>query len=88
MYFFNMVPYALHDGDPLDVFRIDEYSERIRADFAKGGLFEGLIEKHLTKNQHYLKFKYSPVDKKAERDEAAEKASLEALTASLTDADR
>lgn len=88
MYIFHMVPNALHEGDPLDAFKIDEYSDRIREDFAKGKLFEGLIDKHLTKNKHYLKMKYSPDDTKAEKDEAAEKASLEAITAALTEADK
>lgn len=47
MYISHMVPYALHGGNPLSLFKINEYSQRIRDDFAKGGLFEGLIDKHL-----------------------------------------
>ena len=70
MYISHMVPYALHEGDPLSLFKINEYSEKIREDFAKGGLFEGLIEKHMTNNKHFLKLLYSPDDKKADRDEA------------------
>jgi Zn-dependent M16 (insulinase) family peptidase len=49
-----MTPYSLHGGDPLDLFRINEFSNKIREDYNKGGLFEGLIEKHLTNNRHYL----------------------------------
>ena len=83
-----MVPYALHEGDPLDMFKINEYSARIREEFANGGLFEGLIEKHLTKNKHYLKMLYTPDDKKADKDEAADKANLEALNSALSDAEK
>lgn len=47
MYISHMVPYAIHGGDPLSLFKINEFSSRIREDFKKGGLFEGLIDKHL-----------------------------------------
>jgi len=88
MYVSHMVPYALHEGDPLDMFRINEFSARIREDFAKGGLFEGLIDKHLTKNKHFLKLLYSPDEQKAARDEAADKANLVALNAALSEAEK
>lgn len=88
MYISHMVPYALHEGDPLDMFKINEYSERIRGEFYDGGLFEGLIEKHLTKNKHFLKLLYTPDDKKADRDEAEDKANLEALNSALSPAEK
>ena len=50
----HMVPYALHGGDPLSLFKINEFSSRIREDFKKGGLFEGLIKKYLINNNHRL----------------------------------
>ena len=83
-----MLPYALHEGNPLDMFKINEFSARIREEFASGGLFEGLIEKHLTSNKHFLKLLYSPDQGKADRDEAADKAALEALNSALTDAEK
>jgi Zn-dependent M16 (insulinase) family peptidase len=43
MYISHMVPQAVHGGDPLSLFKINEFSIRIRSDFDKGGLFEGLI---------------------------------------------
>jgi len=67
-----MVPYALHGGDPLCLFRINEYSTRIREEFAKGGLFEGLINKHLKENPHYLRLLYTADNKKAEKEEIIE----------------
>jgi Zn-dependent M16 (insulinase) family peptidase len=67
-----MVPYALHGGDPLSLFQINEFSERIRADYEKGGLFEGLIKRHLATNSHFLRLLYTPDSKKAEKEEARE----------------
>lgn len=59
-----MVSLALHGGDPMDFFKIHEYSNRIRDDFKKGKLFENLVEKHLLNNPHYLRLYYTPDDKK------------------------
>jgi Zn-dependent M16 (insulinase) family peptidase len=73
MFISHLVPYALHDGDPLTVFKVDEFSKRIREDFNKGGLFEGLIEKHLIKNSHFLRLYYTPDSTKADKDEAKDK---------------
>lgn len=68
-----MTPYTLHGGDPLDLFKINEYSNRIKKDFEKGDLFERLIEKHLLDNRHYLQLMYTADPTKAERDENKEK---------------
>jgi Zn-dependent M16 (insulinase) family peptidase len=43
MFISHLVPYALHGGDPLSIFKINEFSQRIREDFEKGGFFESLI---------------------------------------------
>ena len=85
MYISHMVPYALHDGDPLCVFKINEYSQKIREEFDKGGLFEGLIEKHLVNNKHLLKLFYTPDGKKTEKEDAAVAKHLKALESALTD---
>jgi Zn-dependent M16 (insulinase) family peptidase len=87
MYISHMVPYALHGGDPLSLFKINEYSQRIRDDFAKGGLFEGLIDKHLAGNSHYLRLLYTADPKKADKEEAAEAKHLKALASSLSEAE-
>jgi len=42
-------------------------------------LFEGLIDKHLAGNSHYLRLLYTADPKKAEREEAAEAKHLKAL---------
>lgn len=82
-----MVPYALHGGDPLDMFKINEYSERIRNDF-ENGVFEKLIAKHLLKNPHFLKLLYVPDSTKTEREEARVAAYLKKLEKSLSDEEK
>ena len=88
MYIFGMVPSSLHGGNPLEQFKINEYSAKIREDFAKGGLFEGLIEKHITNNRHYLKMHYSPDASISEKEEAAEKAKLDVIYAALSESQK
>lgn len=56
----HMVPYALHGGNPLDIFKIDEFSKKIREDFKKGGLFENLLRKYVAQNPHMLKLLFIP----------------------------
>ena len=65
-----MVPYCLHGGDPLDLFKISEFSDRIRNDYKKGNMFESLIEKYLLKNNHMLKLQHIPDKTEAEKQEA------------------
>ena len=79
-----MVPYALHGGDPLDIFRINEFSERIRADYDNGGFFEGLIKKHLLTNPHYLELLYMPDPDLAAKEEQTETKQLRILEKALT----
>ena len=83
----HMVPYALHGGDPLSLFKISEFSERIRSEF-DDGLFQRLIEKHLLKNSHYLKMLYVPDKTKAEKEEALEKRKIDALNAALSEEEK
>ena len=80
-----MVSQSLHGGDPLNLFKINEYSQRIRSDFKKGGLFEGLIDKHLNSNPHFLRLYYTPDDKKDAKEKALEAKQMEALAKALSD---
>ena len=59
-YLAHMVPLCLHGGDPLSFFKVDEYSKRVRQEFEKGGLFEGLIQKYLLDNTHHLRLFMTP----------------------------
>lgn len=78
-----MVPYALHGGDPLSIFKINEYSAKIRADYKKGGLFEGLIKKYLLDNNHKLNLLAIPDTDIGPKEEQAEKKRLEMLKKAL-----
>ena len=88
MFISHLVPYALHGGDPLTVFKVDEFSKRIRDDFRKGGFFEKLIDKHMLNNPHYLRLLYTPDPKKAEKEEAYYNKQLKALEKALTDQEK
>ena len=84
MYISHLVPYALHGGDPLSIFKINEFSAKIRNDYEKGSFFENLIDKHLLNNPHYLRLLYTPDAQKAEKEEAFDKKALLALEKALT----
>ena len=83
-YISHMVPFFLHGGDPLSFFMIDEYSKRIREEFNKGGLFEGLIKKYLLDNEHKLRLISSPDPELDAREESREKRKLEMLSKALS----
>jgi Zn-dependent M16 (insulinase) family peptidase len=80
-----MVPYALHGGDPLSIFWINEYSNRIREDFKKGELFQNLVKKYLLNNNHKLTLLAIPDPEVGPKEEAQEKRRLEALKKALSD---
>jgi len=84
MYISHMVSNALHGGDPLSIFKINDFSMKIRDDFKKGGLFENLIDKHLKENPHYLRLYYTADDKKTEKEDAAEVAQMKSLGSALS----
>jgi presequence protease len=88
MFISHLVPYALHGGDPLTVFKVDEFSKRIREDFKKGKFFEALIDKHMLNNPHYLRLLYTPDPKKAEKEELLTKKQLQALEKALNDEEK
>lgn len=84
----HMLPYLLHGGNALDMFKIDEFSARIREDFKRGGMFEGLVQKHLIDNQHKLVLTFVPTEGLGEKEEEAEKIKLERLKKALTDEEK
>lgn len=83
-----MVPYCLHGGDPLQFFKIEEFSKRVREDFNEGGLFESLIEKYILKNPHSLRIVSNPDPTLAEKDSKRERYRLAALSKALTDQEK
>ena len=87
-YLAHMVPLCLHGGDPLSFFKVDEYSKRVRQEFDKGGLFEGLIQKYLLDNSHHLRLFLTPNEKLAEKQEREDAAKLAELTRALSEAEK
>lgn len=85
MFISHLVPYAVHGGDPLDLFRIDEFSTRAREDFAKGGLFEGLVSKYLLNNNHHLRMTMVPDTEMADKEAKEEQDKLANILNSLND---
>ena len=83
-----MVPYLLHGGDPLSLFKINEYSQRIREDFKIGGLFEGLTQKYFLDNTHKLSLLAVPDTEVGPKEELAEKKKLDMLKKSLTEEEK
>lgn len=84
----HMVPYALHGGDPLSIFKINEYSQKIRDDYKKGGLFEGLVKKYLIENTHKLNLLAVPDSDVGPKEEAAEKKRLDTLKKALSEEEK
>ena len=59
------------------MFRINEYSQRIRDDYKKGGLFEGLIRKYLMDNTHRVKLVAIPDQEVGPKEEKEEQEKLD-----------
>lgn len=88
MFISHLVPYAVHGGDPLSLFKIDEYSNKAREDFEKGGLFEGLVSKYLLNNEHHLRMTMAPDSEQADREEKEEQEKLDQIYQNLTPIDK
>ena len=71
----------LHGATPSETVAINENLTRLRADLDKGGLFEGLIKKHLIDNQHRVTFIMNPDAEYAAREQQEEDESLRKLEA-------
>jgi presequence protease len=83
----NMLSHTLHDGNPLDVFKLNEYSEKIRIDYKKN-LFQKLIEKYFFKNPHKIVLQMLPDKTIADKEKLNEKMMLTTLQKSLKDQDK
>ena len=83
----NMTSYTLYDGNPLDVFKFNEYSERIRKDY-KNGIFEELIQKYLIGNQHKLILKMIPDESLTQKQQLEELTMIKAVESALSQEDK
>ena len=69
----------LHGAIPSESIALNEHLARLRADVAKGGFFEGLVQKHLIDNQHRLTFVMKPDAEYSSREQQEEESSLTQL---------
>ena len=79
---------ALHGGNPVDVWEIDEHLSWLRQQAKQPNWVQNLIKTHLINNPHRVRLTLSPDKDKAQRLIDDEKASLYALNATLTDTDK
>lgn len=79
---------ALHGGNPMDVWHIDEHLAWLREQVKQPNWLQELIKTHLLDNPHRVRLTLSPDKDKAQRLIDDEKASLAHLDSTLTDADK
>ena len=77
----------LHGGDPLEPLRFEKPLRALKAAIAKGGYFEGLIKKYMLDNPHRVTVVLAPDKNLREREEATERARLDAARAAMTPAE-
>ncbi|MFH1567092.1 MAG: insulinase family protein, partial [Gemmatimonadota bacterium] len=73
----------LYDGDPFEVLAFEAPLGKVKAAAGKAGYFEGLIRRHLLENGHRTTVYLKPDKGRAAREEAEEKARLEAARAGM-----
>ncbi|MFO7831988.1 MAG: insulinase family protein [Desulfuromonadaceae bacterium] len=78
----------LHCDDPTSALKFDTHFERLRADVAKGGFFEGLIQTWLLNNQHRITLCLRPDQDQGAREQKHERERLEEIKATLTPAQK
>jgi Zn-dependent M16 (insulinase) family peptidase len=83
----NMLPHTLHEGDPLSVFTITEYINRLRKDY-KEGIFSKLIKKHLLTNPHKVVMHFIPDPTLTEKNQLREKILLDSISKGLSASDK
>ncbi|OAV00390.1 MULTISPECIES: insulinase family protein [Moraxella] len=79
---------AIHGGDPLDVWQIDEHLAWLKQKAQEPNWVQNLIREYLIDNPHRIRLTLSPDTQKAARLIADEHAALAALDATLSDDDK
>ncbi|MCA1796319.1 MAG: insulinase family protein, partial [Geobacteraceae bacterium] len=74
----------LHCNDPMSALTFDTNFERLRADVARGGFFEELIQKWLLNNKHRVTLCLRPDQEQGAREQMQERGRLDKIKASLT----
>ena len=83
----RMLPGAMYQADPIALLDIDALLAELRADIRKPGFFKDLLQRQLLANPHRVCVVMTPDAHKREADQAAERARLAALAATLSPAD-
>ena len=79
---------AIHDGNPIDVWEVDEHLQWLREQVQDEEWLPNLIKQHLLDNQHRVRVTLTPDSKKTAHLAAAEQARLDAIAMGLTIADK
>lgn len=79
---------AIHDGNPVDVWQIDEHLTWLREQVQDKNWLPNLLKKHLIDNPHRVRLSLVPDANKNALLAQAEQARLDAIADNLTDADK
>ena len=79
---------AIHDGNPIDIWEVDEHLQWLREQVKDPTWLPGLLQKHLIDNPHRVRVTLVPDATKSAKLAEAEQARLDAIEATLTEADK
>ena len=79
---------AIHDGNPIDIWEVDEHLQWLREQVKDPSWLPGLLQKHLIDNPHRVRVTLVPDATKSAKLAEAEQARLDAIEATLTEADK
>jgi hypothetical protein len=79
---------AIHDGNPIDVWEVDEHLQWLREQVKDAQWLPNLIKTHLLDNQHRVRVTMTPDSEKTARLAAAEQTRLDTIAMDLTADDK
>ncbi len=79
---------AIHDGNPIDVWEVDEHLQWLREQVKDKQWLPNLIKQHLLDNQHRVRVTLTPDSEKSARLAAAEQTRLDTIAMDLTADDK
>ncbi|HSP86361.1 MAG TPA: insulinase family protein [Psychrobacter sp.] len=79
---------AIHDGNPIDVWEVDEHLQWLREQVKDKQWLPNLIKQHLLDNQHRVRITMTPDSEKTARLAAAEQTRLDTIEMDLTADDK
>ncbi|WP_182406901.1 insulinase family protein [Psychrobacter sp. GP33] len=79
---------AIHDGNPIDVWEVDEHLLWLREQVQDKEWLPNLIKQHLLDNQHRVRLTLTPDSEKSARLAAAEQVRLDTIAMDMTSHDK